>query len=173
MYKNFSNYDVCEDGRIWSKKRKKWMKPYKQRDGYLLVNLFDNDRKKHTVSHHKVVFFAVNGLWEYPQGMEINHKDEDKTNNHIDNLELVTKKQNINYGTRNEKASKALTNHPKKSKRVAAYNENGELVMVFDSMAEANRNGYQHSAVSRCCRNCFHREGNNKYKGFVWKYLDE
>lgn len=168
MYKNFNNYDVLLDGRIWSKKRNKFLTPSKKRDGYLQVCLLDNNGKKHNQYVHKVVFFAVNGIWSYPKGYEINHRDEDKTNNHIDNLELVTKKQNLNWGTRNERSAKARMNDPKRSKRVAAFNENGELIMIFDSTKEAQRNGYDSGHVSKCCL------GKVKtHKGFTWKYLEE
>ena len=174
MYKNFSNYEIFADGRIWSKVRKKWLKPQKneQRGGYQQVGLTDNNGKRHMEYVHRVCWMAVNGVWEIPDGMELNHLDEDKTNNHISNLQLCTHKENVNHGTRNERSAKALTNHPDKSKRVGAF-KNNELMMVFDSTREAQRNGFKQSAVSACCRNCFNREGNNKYKGFIWKYLDE
>lgn len=171
MYKNYSRYEVLADGRIWSKHSNKFLKPNTVRGGYQQVDLRDNEGKRHTQYVHIIVYCAVNGLWEIPEGMQINHKNESKTSNEISNLELVTAKQNVNYGTRNERAAKALTNHPDLSKRVAAYNAEGELIMVFPSTMEAQRNGYQHSAVSTCCRNCY--LGGNKYKGLFWRYLDD
>lgn len=168
MYKDFSNYEVYEDGHIWSKKRKKFLKPSTTRDGYQTVNLYDNEGKLHFERLHKVIYFAVNGLWEYPNGMQINHKDEEKTNNHISNLELVTPKQNINWGTRNARASKTNTNHPDKSKRVGAYDKNGELVMVFPSTAEAGRQGFNQGNVAACCRGKL-----KHHNGFSWRYLDD
>ena len=173
MYKNFSNYEVFENGQIWSKVRKKWLKPQKNTHGYLQVNLYDNEGKMHTINLHKVVYFAVNGLWEYPEGMQLNHKNESKTSNEISNLELVSAKDNANYGTRTERQAKSMTNHPKMSKRVGAFNEAGELVLEFPSTREAGRNGYCQVAVAACCRNCYMSEGNNKYKGFNWRYLEE
>ena len=167
MFRDYSNYDVLPDGRIWSKKRNKFLKPVKNRDGYQLVFLYDNEGKRHNESVHKITFFAVNGLWEYPEGMQLNHIDENKENNHISNLELVTRKQNINWGTRNKRIAKALTNHPKKSKRCAAYKD-GELVMVFQSTQEAQRNGFCSGEVSACCRGKI-----KTHKGLIWKYLDE
>lgn len=55
-------------------------------------------------------------------------------------------------------------------KQVGAFKD-GKLVMTFPSTKEAKRNGFDQSAVSACCRNCYSREGNNVYKGFEWKYL--
>lgn len=168
MFRDFSNYDVCEDGLIWSKSHKKFLKPATTKDGYQQVCLYDNEGKKHSELVHRVVFCAVNGLWEIPEGFQINHKNEfQKHQNAIWNLELVTPKQNINYGTRNSRVSAALTNRPDKSKRVAAF-KNGELVMVFPSIMEAHRNGYSCSHVCSCCR------GERKiHKGFEWRYLDD
>lgn len=56
-----------------------------------------------------------------PQGMQINHKDEDKTNNSIDNLELMTNKENSSYGTRNERISKAMKQYRANQRKMVAY----------------------------------------------------
>lgn len=174
MFRDYQNYDVQPDGRIWSKKYKKFLKPQTRKDGYQQVCLTDNNGKLHSEKVHKIIYFAVNGLLEYPKGYEINHKDENKENNHISNLELVTRKENLNWGSYKERMAKAMkgnTNSPQK--RVGAFNENGELVMAFPSIMEAQRNGYNQGAVSACCRNCYMSESNNKYKGFEWRYLEE
>ena len=162
MYRNFEKYEIFEDGMVWSYKTNRFLKPRKNKHtGYMQVALSDNNNKIHFETVHKITYFAINGLWDYPTGYEINHKDENKENNHISNLELVTAKQNINHGTRTERSSKS------RSKRVAAYNENGELVMVFPSTAEAGRNGYYHGNVSRCCNGKM-----KSYRGYTWKYLN-
>ena len=167
MFRDFSNYEILADGRIWSKVRKKFLKPTTIRDGYQRVGLTDNNGKLHFETLHKVIYFAVNGLWEYPEGMQLNHIDEVKTNNHISNLELVTPRENMNHGTRNTRVAKALTNHPDKSKRVGAF-KNGELVMVFPSTQEAQRNGYNRGNICSCCNGKL-----KTHKGFTWKYLDD
>lgn len=171
MFRNYNKYEICEDGRIWSKVSKKWLKPQTRLDGYQQVNLYDNEGKRHTERLHKVIFCAVNGLWNLPEKMELNHLDEDKTNCAIWNISCCSHQDNCNHGTRNERSAKARINHPDRSKRCAAY-KNGELQMVFPSTQEAERQGFKHSAVAACCKNCFNREGNNVYKGYVWKYLD-
>lgn len=167
MYKNFNNYEIFEDGKIWSKVSKKFLKPIKQKNGYLYVSLYDDNGKLHVERLHKVIYFAVNGLWEYPERMQINHLDEDKMNNQIGNLLLCSPKENVNWGTGNERRSKAMkgnTNRPQK--RVGAY-KNGELVMVFPSTNEAGRQGYDQGNVAACCR------GERKtHKGYIWKYLE-
>ena len=112
---------------------------------------------------HRVVYESVTGS-PIPKGYEINHIDERKDNNARSNLELVTHKQNMNFGTCSKRIAKA------NSKKVGAY-KNGELVIVFQSIKEVKNKGFEPSAVSSCCRNCYSRDGNNFYKGFQWAYI--
>ena len=83
----------------------------------------------------------------------------------ISNLELISHKQNINFGSRNSRASKTKTNNPKRSKQVVAY-KNGELVMTFLSTAEAGRQAFNQSAVSAFCRGKL-----THYKGYEWRNI--
>lgn len=55
-----------------------------------------------------------------PEGMQINHKDENKANNCIDNLELMTNKENSSYGTRNARISKSMKRYRAKQRAMAA-----------------------------------------------------
>ena len=139
------------------------MKPATRKDGYQIVSLTDNEGKQKTYYLHRVVWEAVTGE-QIPKGYEINHISEVKKSNMITNLELLTHKENNNYGSRTSRAAEAL------SKQVGAY-KNGELIMTFPSTQEAGRQGFNEGAVAACCRNCYSREGNNKYKGFEWKYI--
>ena len=131
---------------------------------------------------HRVVWEAVTGK-QIPDEMQINHRSEVKTENMISNLELVSPKENCNFGTRNSrianntnrskaisKAKKGIIPKANPPKQVGAF-KYGKLVMVFTSTKEAGRQGFNQGAVSRCCRNCFNREGNNVYNGFEWKYI--
>lgn len=163
MFRNYSNYEVFEDGRIYSYKTKKFLKPQTQKNGYQVVNLYDNDGKMKKYLVHRIVYEAVTGE-QIPECMQVNHIDERKYNNARSNLNLMSPKQNTNYGSGNERRVKEI------SKQVGAFKD-GELIMTFPSTMEAGRNGFDQSAVSRCCNKCFHREGNNVYKGYTWKYL--
>lgn len=163
---NYSNYEVYEDGRIWSYKRKKFLKPITRKDGYQQVNLYDNDGKIKCYLLHRVVWEAVTGE-PIPEGYEINHRSEVKTENMVSNLELVSHKQNLNYGSGNERRSKSLTNNPKISKQVGAF-KNGELILTFPSAMEAQRQGFHSSNVSRCCNGV---KRYKTYKGYEWRFL--
>lgn len=166
MFRDYKNYDVLEDGRIWSKKHKKFLKPSTVKGGYQQVCLVDNEGKKHMQFVHRVCWMAVNGVWEIPKGFDIHHCDEVRTNNQISNLLLCSHRENINFGTHNARSAASRINHPERSKRVGAYKD-GELVMCFPSTMEASRNGFHQGHVAECCR------GEQKtHKGYVWKYLD-
>lgn len=158
MFRNYSNYEIYEDGRIWSYKTNKFLKPITLSDGYQLVNLYDNEGNMKKYLVHRVVWEAVTGE-QIPSDMQINHRNEIKTDNTISNLELVSPKYNCNFGTRNRRITET------KSKQVGAF-KNGELVMTFSSTQEAGRNGFDQRHISACCI------GKRKtHKGFQWKYI--
>ena len=186
-FRDYSKYEVYEDGRIWSYKSNKWLKPSTTKYGYQQVGLFDNEGKRKCYQVHRVVFEAVSGE-PIPECMQCNHINEDKTDNRFCNINLMTPKQNTNWGTRNERAGKAIskanTNNPKLSKSITkalTNNQNiskavgafkdGKLVLSFPSTMEAQRQGFNQGNVAASCRNCYIRPGNNKYKGFEWRYI--
>lgn len=160
---NFSNYEIYpKDGLVWSLKTNKFVGA-KNLDGYYQCRLFGDDGTEWFALVHRVVYTACYG--EIPEGMQVNHINEIKTDNRIDNLNLMSSKENCNWGNRNKILSRVLTNNKKKSKKVGAYKD-GKLVMVFPSTMEASRNGFSNGNISRCCK------GELKHhKGFQWKYL--
>lgn len=158
MFKNFTKYEVYEDGRIWSYSRKKFLKPQTNHNGYQRVSLSDNEGKQKSYFVHRIVYEAVSGE-PIPENLQVNHISEDKTDCSFANLNILTPKENINYGTGIERRTKT------QSKQVGAF-KNGELIMVFPSTMEAGRNGFSHSHISYCCN------GKRKtHKGYEWKYL--
>lgn len=125
--------------------------------------LYDNEGKGKWYSVHRIVYETFSGR-PIPEDYEINHISEDKTENFFANLELLTHKENNNFGTRNKRSAKS------QSKQVGAFKD-GELIMSFPSIAECGRQGFNQGNVCACCRNCYLREGNNIYKGFTWRYI--
>ena len=166
-FRNYSNYEIYTDGKIWSYKYKKFLKPATTKNGYQIVQLSDNEGKAKMYYVHRLVAQA---FIENPNNLPcVNHKDENKQNNSVENLEWCTHKYNWNYGTCIERCAKARING-KRSKSVGAFKD-GKLVITFPSTNEAQRQGFNQSNVSACCRNCYNREGNNIYKGYEWRYL--
>ena len=102
-------YQVSNKGRIRSLKygKEKILKLVRTHNGYLRICLIKNGEKKMCLVHRLVSqVFLPN-----PQNLpDVNHKNEDKTNNNVNNLEWCDKKYNSNYGTRNQRISEKCTN---------------------------------------------------------------
>jgi hypothetical protein len=176
--KNYDGlYEVSNFGEIKSlgnnkKRREKLLKPGKNSDGYLYVVLYKNGVVKKFLVH-RLVYSAFVG--EIPEGLQCNHIDENKENNRVDNLNLMTSKENNNWGTRNRRAAAALRGKSKspeavakRSKAVEAVDKvTGRVVFTFPSTAEAERQGFDHGHVAACCRGEL-----KSHKGFIWRYKE-
>ena len=88
--------DYFQEGKVLS--------PALSRNGYPMVILVNHNKRKTRNVHRLVAEAFIPNPNNLPQ---VNHKDENKTNNCVDNLEWCTQKYNLNYGTRNIKISKA------------------------------------------------------------------
>ena len=96
-------YAITEDGRIYSYKLQGFLKPSFDRDGYLIVWLYDKAKKVKAPKGHRPVAEA---FIPNPENLpQVKHKDEVHDNNNIDNLEWCSGKYNCNYGTRNQRIS--------------------------------------------------------------------
>ena len=130
--------------------------------GYQFVILQHNGNKKHYKVHRLVAEHFIQNPHDYKY---VNHKNEIKIDNNVNNLEWCTLEYNINYGTRTQRATAKNTNG-KCSKKVYQYDLNGNLVDVFPSVMEiARKFGYSPGNISMCCRG----ERNIAY-GYIWKY---
>lgn len=132
------------------------------RDGYHRVQLYKDGVKK-IYNLARVVYSSFHG--EIPKGFEVNHIDENKSNNSIWNLNLMTKSDNIRYGTRGKRAAEKLTNG-KCSKPVIQYTKDNTFVKYYQSISEVKRQlGYNTAAISWCCM------GKRKTAyGYKWSY---
>lgn len=134
------------------------LKPILNRYGYLFVNLCHEGKVK-TLKIHRIVASA---FLENPGNLpQVNHKDEDKKNNRVENLEWCDARYNSNYGTRNERVAKSL------SKRVLQFTKEGEFVKEWPSIHEAGRNGFNQGHVWSCCIG--KRKSAN---GYNWRYAE-
>ena len=129
--------------------------------GYSIVHLRKNGKGKMKKLHRLVAETFIPNPQHLPQ---VNHKDENKTNNNVDNLEWCTPSYNINYGTRKKRVAR------KESKRVFQYTLDGDLIKIWDSLSECGRNGFRPSIVSMCCNNKYMRLNNNKYNNYKWSF---
>ena len=124
-------YMVSNYGRVKSLKdnhgnyREKILRLRTDKHGYKKVSLYKNGKPKTYKVHRLVASAFIENLNNYPY---INHRDENSSNNHVSNLEWCTHEYNINYGTRNERASKARIgkHHTEESKMKMSKSHKGK-----------------------------------------------
>lgn len=127
--------------------------------GYYQVNLSKNGKTKKKQVHRLVAEAFLENPNNYK---EINHKDENKQNNKVENLEWCDRKYNINWGTRTQKAKEKL------SKKINMYNLNNEFIKQFSGINEASRiMNISTNTICLCCQG-----KRNKAGGYKWKYSD-
>lgn len=160
------DYQVSNLGRVKSLERKvkkldgfrtvkeRILKPGKDKDGYLIVNLYKEGKRKNMKLHRLVGQYFVQNDSIF--NTEINHLDENKENNCASNLQWCEHIYNCNFGTRNIRVAKA------QSKKVLCL----ETGVVYSSTRDIERKfGFYHSNISKCC--------NGKIKtccGYHWKW---
>lgn len=145
-------YQVSNLGNVKSLKfgKERIVKPRKCGRGYLQVGLWKDGK----VKCYKVHRLVANAFLPNPNNLtEVNHKDEDKTNNKVSNLEWMTHRDNKRYSS---------------AKAVNQYTLSGEFIRTWECMMEIEYQlGYYQTNISKCCK------GKYKYAyGFLWKYAN-
>lgn len=158
----YPNYQISSEGRVKSlsnnkTRKEKILKSIKINSGYLCINLCKEGKIKHYLIHRLVASAFINN----PDNLlEINHIDEDKTNNRVENLEWCSRDYNTNFGTRNEKIAERRT------KRILQFTLDGEFIRKWDSAKDVEGElGFYDGYISSCCK--------RKYKtayGYRWCY---
>lgn len=117
--------------------------------GYLMAHLSKSGKQKNFFLHRLVAQTFIPNPYNLPQ---VNHKDENKSNNCVDNLEWCTAKYNQRYS---------------RAKKVCCY-KNNKLVKVYSAIRDVKKDGFKPQNVCKCC------SGNRKsHHGFKWKYLPD
>jgi len=149
-------YQVSNMSRIRNQKGH-ILSPADNGNGYLRFSLSSGNRAYKTNYLHRLVAVA---FIPNPNNLpEVNHKDEDKSNNWIDNLEWCNVSYNRSYGTRKERCGIV------KRKIVRGRNILDGSVVVLDKVADAEKFGFSKSSVSKCL--CGRAKATG---GYVWEY---
>ena len=133
--------------------------------GYMCIHLSKNCIHKWFLVHRLVATAFINNTDNLP---EVNHIDEDKTNNCVSNLEWCDRKYNNNYGTRISRSLKTLKlrNRETAERAVLQFTKDGKFVNEYKSISEAERStGIYQSSIVSCCKVRRLTAG-----GYIWKY---
>ena len=156
-------YFVSEKGEVKSiaKGKEIILKPYLSTNKCYMVNIFYDDGSHRFRTVHRLVAetFIPN-----PDNLpQVNHKDENRANNSISNLEWCDGKYNSNYGTGHARQTMAC------SKPCIQKTLDGEFVAVYPSMKEAERKtGITNSTISKVCRG---EKWHYTAGGYLWEFV--
>ena len=147
-------YGITSCGKVWSYKKKKFLTPKDSGNGYLMVQLYKDGKRK----NYKIHRLAAEAYIPNPNNLpQINHRDENKTNNCLQNLEWCDAKYNNNYGNRIERMVSS------NKKPILQYTLNGEFVREYPSASDVGKE------VSTHICNCLKGRKKSAY-GYKWFY---
>ena len=141
-------YEVSNLGRVKNIETGRILKPFKDTNGYLILKL-SKDGTRRTVKVHRLVALA---FLPNPQNLpQVNHKDENKTNNAVSNLEWCTAGYNVNYS---------------QSKPVLQFDLQGNFIKEWPSTVKVEEElGIYQTNISKCCLG-----KRNSAGGYLWKF---
>lgn len=152
-------YSVSNKGVVKRNKDGKIMKQNVHPNRYMNVLLTSGGKQRNYKVHRLVAKAFIPNPEKLPQ---VNHKDEDRTNNCVENLEWCTSSYNCSYGTRTERIKEQI------SLPVIQYDLNGKQLKKYPSIIEASRQvGCCDSGISKACRGIY-----EQYKGYKWRYAN-
>lgn len=162
-------YEISNFGRVRNFKTKKLMKDTLKKSGYHEIRLSKN-KKRYNCSIHRLV--AENFIPNINNLRDVNHKDGNKSNNHVSNLEWLSHKDNIRHGFNNnlyniEKHTKrCIENNKKYENGIVLLNPNNKEIVFTGTVIECakfvglkTRSSYISNAIKE----------EKEYKGYIWK----
>lgn len=169
----FPGYFVSDDGCIFSTRKGclTKLRLNKTRNEYLSIMLRNGKTKKQFLVHRLVANAFIPNPMNLPQ---VNHRDENKENNAVSNLEWCTARYNQNYGTckariketKKTRHYEVKGNH-KNERAVNQYDLNGNLIETYESIKKA-RESTGINNICYCAKGKFKQCG-----GYIWKYATE
>lgn len=153
---DYDDYYVSNLGRVLNTNfnhtgEEKFIRPKINNDGYCCVVLYNETGPKEFLVHRLVANAFIPNQNNYPQ---VNHIDEIKIHNFINNLEWCTEKYNTQYS---------------QAKRVGCYDKDWNLIKEYDSIHDCELDGHSNQHVSKCCNN---KPGYYTHHGYRWKFID-
>lgn len=174
--KGHNTYVINNYGEIKSIKRNALLKHRITEKGYHTVLLYyDCGKKYKSYRVHRLVLSSFDNVDYTTHPLECNHKDEDKSNNRLDNLCWLTRKENMNWNglsSRINRKNRKITEKfrlaikEKLSKKIQRRDIKTGEILDYKSIADAKREGFSAGNISACCRGV-----RKKHMGYEWKFI--
>ena len=157
---NFEDYLISREGKIYSTKSNKILKQRVDRYGYAKCTLFRKGKAYYRTIHRLVAITYISN----PRGLPtVNHINENKLDNRVENLEWMSIRDNDNHGTRNLRISNTKCRKP-----VEMTLSDGRK-RIFKGVKDASRQtGIAHSQITRACKGIIEKTHDK-----TWRYMDE
>ena len=140
-------YAITSCGKVWSYINEKFLKPGTDKDGYLYVNLYKDGMYK----YYKIHRLVAEAYLPNPENLsDVDHIDNDKTHNYLNNLQWITHRDNVRKG---------------RNKPILQFTLDGEFVREWECAADVGKE------VRRNINNCLRGEQKTAY-GYKWFYKE-
>lgn len=158
-FENFTNYIITKTGQIYSRYLRSYMVLTQLNSGYLKVKLSLDGI---TYDFYVHVLVGLVYLPKIPGKIQINHKDRNKSNDNIDNLEWVSPSENMEHARK--------TGINTNSKPVVKCNIQGDEIKIYEKIADAAKDcNVDPSSIVKCCKGKQRWTGKDNQR-YIWKY---
>lgn len=164
---NFENYKINDKGEVKNKFGKTLTPGSTPSTNYQHVSLSNEEVKAKHFYIHQLLWKTFYG--EVPNGYVVCHKDGNRQNNVLDNLQLLTYKESLNRPETIEKFKRSQQQFPRKKGKkksvVYQFDLNGNMVKKWDSVKSTEEGGFSPSCVSLCCSGRY-----KQHKNYMWSH---
>ena len=131
--------------------------------GYKEVILIKDNKRKYKLVHRLIALTYIPNNSNKPQ---VNHKDGNKLNNNVDNLEWCTRSENMKHAYRTGLETPLYAKNNPRAKKIKQYDLNNKLIKEYYGIKEASRiNNLNPRDISKCCQGKRKQVG-----GYIWTY---
>lgn len=155
---NFSNYLISKEGQVYSTKTNKIKIAEINQNGYCRIELLNENGKKKFYIHRLVAEVYIPNPNNYNQ---VNHKDLNKHNNNLDNLEWCSEAMNMQHNADNK---------PENSRKIFQFDlvDKTKIIGTYNSIKEASeKTNINNTSIIHCCSGKYKKAGK-----YIWKYAN-